>query len=157
MTPSPTVAVHLLALPVPIAAKAQQHVDELLRDFALMQGSDEERHVPRRLLDIVDRLTKQFAEVSDDARSRLEASLARGDKVIDDHVLELPPEAGPASQALGDILDEADEYCRQGRHLLTLATPPDCLTYRRWYLSEVIGQLAGAAPTPWPESVHRVG
>lgn len=146
-----------MALPLPVAAKAQQHFDELLREFALMQGSDDEQHVPRRLLEIVDRLTKQFAGVNDDARARLDAAIASGHPVIDDHVLELPPEAGPASSALGDVLDEADEYCRQGKHLLTLATPPDCLAYRRWYLSEVIGQLEGAAPTPWPESVHRIG
>ena len=159
MTAPTLTAVHLLALPVPIAAKAQQHFDELLREFALMQGgSHDEGHaaVPRRLLEIVDRLTKQFAAVNDAARERLEAAVARGDQAIDDHVLELPAEAGPASSALGDILDEADEYCRQGKHLLTLATPPDCLAYRRWYLSEVIEQLQGAAPTPWPESVHRI-
>jgi hypothetical protein len=157
------VEVHLLALPVQIASRAQQHFDELLREFALMQGGEddpgegEHRPVPQRLLDIVDGLTKQFAGVNDAARERLEAAVLRGDRVIEDHVLELPPEAAPGSQALGDILDEADDYCRQGEHLLTLETPPDCLAYRRWYLSEVIDQLGGAAPTPWPESAHRTG
>ena len=48
------------------------------------------------------------------------------------------------------MLDEADRYCRQGRHLLTLATPDDLLAYRRWYLREIAEQLAGAAPVPWP-------
>lgn len=37
--------------------------------------------------------------------------------VIDDHVLLLPAAAAPA---LGDIIDEADAFCRTGQHLLTL-------------------------------------
>ena len=151
--------IHLLALPVAIAARAQQHVDELIREFTLISASttdDDDRHVPRRLMELVDVLTRQFAGINDEPRERLEAAIARGDRVIEDHVLELPPEAAPASQALGAILDEADEYCRRGQHLLTLSTPEDCLAYRRWYLAEVIDQLAGAKPTPWPESAHRL-
>jgi hypothetical protein len=35
----------------------------------------------------------------------------------------LPAGVGPAAQQLGDMLDEADEYCRRGDHLLTLAAP----------------------------------
>lgn len=153
------VTVHLLELPVPLAASVQEHFDGLLREFALMQSgaaSDaeaghDERHVPRRLTQLVDTLTTQFAGVDDLPRERLEEAIARGDAQMDDHVLELPPEAGPASQALGDLLDEADDYCRRGQHLLTLATPPDCLAYRRWYLSEIIGQLEGRPPVPWPQ------
>lgn len=65
MTAAALVPVHLVALPVPVTAKAQQHDDELLRELALMQSG------------------------------------------------------------------ESDE--------------------------QVIGQLEGGAPTPWPESVHRIG
>ena len=39
------------------------------------------------------------------------------------------------------MIDEADDYCRQGEHLLTLASPPDCIAYREWYLGQVVGQL----------------
>ena len=153
------VQVHVLELPVPIAAKTQQHFEELLREFSLMQAGaaadvesgDDERHVPRRLMALVDTLTQAFAGMNDDARSRLNAAIARGDAQIDDHLMELPREAGPGAQALLDMLEEADEYCRRGEHLLTLSTPQDCIDYRRWYLAEVVGQLAGQPPVPWSQ------
>jgi hypothetical protein len=47
------------------------------------------------------------------------------------------------------MLDDADEYCREGRHLLTLATPPDLLAYRRWYLQQFVDQARGRPATPW--------
>ena len=45
--------------------------------------------------------------------------------------------------------------CRQGEHLLTLATPPDCVAYRHWYLAQVADQLEGAQPVSWPEFQRR--
>ena len=145
---------HLLLLPVPVAARARQQFEELTREFALMHAGAADGHgaeVPRRLMDMVEVLTTRFAGLNDDARERLDAAIDRGDEVIEDHVMSMPPEAGPASRALGDMLDEADDFCRQGRHLLTLATPPDLVAYRRWYLGEVADQLVGAAPTSWPQ------
>jgi hypothetical protein len=150
------VDVHLLELPVPLAGRAQQHVEELMREFALVHASaagpagDSHRLVPARLLELVDSLAVRFAGVNDDARERLEAAIARGDRVIADHVLTLPPEAAAASEALGAMLDECDVYCAAGKDLLTLATPPDLRAYRRWYLDEIVAQLAGGAPTSWP-------
>jgi hypothetical protein len=50
------------------------------------------------------------------------------------------------------MLDEADEFCRRGRHLLTLETPPELVVFRKWYLQEFIDQIErGAEPTAWPE------
>ncbi len=147
------IPVHLLQLPVQVAARAQQHVEELLREFSLMHSgsSTDGRDVPSRLMELVEMLTRRFSGINDDATERLEAAIRRGDLVLADHVVTLPPEAGPASLALGQVLDEADDYCRNGQHLLTLATPQECLDYRGWYLSEVVRQLEGAPPTPWPD------
>ena len=50
-----------------------------------------------------------------------------------------------ASQHLGAIFDEADAYCRSGEHLLSLATPPDALRFRRWFLGQMVDQIAGGA------------
>ena len=156
MTHAGVSAVHLRQLPVPLAAKARQHFEGLQREFALIAAgtddSEREQHVPSRLLQLVDILTAQFAGINSEADQQLEDAIDREDHVIDDHVLVLPKEAAGASQALGDLIDEADEYCRQGEHLLTLETPPDCVAYRSWYLGQVIGQLNGAPAVPWPES-----
>jgi hypothetical protein len=146
--------VHLLELPVPLAARARQWFEELMREFALIHAgaADHERpEVPGRLMSLVDLLVAQFSGLNDDARNRLEDAIDRGDQVIADHVVEMPKEAGAAAQALGAMMDEAEAFCRQGRHLLTLAEPPAVLAYRRWYLEEIVAQLAGAAPTPWSQ------
>lgn len=149
------VPVHLLELPVPLAVQAQQHVEELMREFALITGGrdsgEAHHHVPRRLLQLVDVLTEQFAGVNNDASERLAKAIDSGVQVIDDHVLELPAEAGPASTALGVMLDEADDYCRSGQDLLTLATPDECVAYRRWYLTQVVEQLDGKPAVSWPD------
>jgi hypothetical protein len=159
--PGESVPVHLLQLPVPLAEKARQHFEGLLREFSLIaagnEGGSPTHHAPRRLIELVEALTAQFAGINADADQRLEDAIDAGIDTIDDHVLSLPAEAGPASQALGDMIDEADDYCRKGEHLLTLASPADCVAYRRWYLGEVIGQLQGQAPIPWPDSEQARG
>lgn len=150
------VTVHLLELPVPLAARATQHFEELQREFALMAatGQSAEHETPVRLLSLVAALTAQYGGVSDEATQRLDAAIDRQDDVIADHVLHLPAEAAGATQALADMIEEADEYCRQGRHLLTLATPDDCVAYRRWYLGQVLDQLAGRPARPWSPTVR---
>ena len=153
--------VHLLELPVPLAARARQWFEELMREFTLIHAGSADGHerpdVPTRLTQMVEMLVTRFSSLNDDARQRLDAAIERGDEVIADHVMDMPPEVGPASQALGAMMDEADEFCREGEHLLTLATPPDLLAYRRWYLGQIVDQLAGQEPTPWPAYRQLVG
>lgn len=152
------VEVHLLQLPVPLAAKAIQHFEELTREFALIAGgsasSDPAHQVPARLMELIDALVQRYGGLNTEAEERLAAAIDRGDVVIEDHVLDVPPEADEATRALGAMVDEADDYCRSGEHLLTLESPRDCVAYRRWYLGEVLAQLRGEPPTPWPDSAE---
>jgi hypothetical protein len=154
--PDGLVAVHLLRLPVPLAAKARQHFEGLMREFELIaagsSGGESHHQVPARLTQLVEALTSQFAGVTTEADERLEDAMEQQLEEIDDHVLELPVEAAPASEALGALIDEADEYCRQGEHLLTLGSPPDCVAYRNWYLGQVVSQLGGGPAIAWPDS-----
>jgi hypothetical protein len=150
--------VRLLQLPVQVWAASQEHHDELLREFALMTAGREERDdeappVPVRLLRLVEELTARFGGSSDAQEARLFAAAARGDEVADVVEFALPEAVGPACVQLGQLLDEADEYCRAGRHLLTLATPTEIRVFREWYLGQVRDQLAGGPPEPWPD--HR--
>lgn len=152
--PSGSVQVHLRQVPVRLWSQAQQLTDELLREFALAAAQadeDEDPHVPARLSALVDTLSSQFAGVGTAQEEELSAAAARGQEVVDDLVFLVPPEAAAASTALGDLLDEADDYCREGHHLLTLAAPAEIVAFRHWYLGSFIRQVAGAAPVPWPE------
>jgi hypothetical protein len=145
------VEVRLLRLPLQVWQRTQEHVDGLLREFALIAQDEEAKAAtPGRLLALVQHLTAGFGSFSESQRMEMEEALAHGDTEID-LTYYVPPAAAPAAQQLGDMLDEADEYCRRGDHLLTLATPEEELRFRHWFISEFVDQLGGAPPTPWPE------
>jgi hypothetical protein len=153
VTPDELVPVHLLDLPVRIAAAADEHFTELHREFMLIASSTEDdHHVPARLLALVMSVTVDYAGLNEEATRRLEQAIADGETSLADHVLRLPPSAGGAAQALSDILDEAEEFCRDGHHLLTLAAPPDVVAYRHWYVEQIQLQLCGEDPVPWSRS-----
>jgi hypothetical protein len=153
-----TVVVQLRGLPVPLAARAREHSEDLLREFALITADVVEqeapaagREVPVRLLDLVVRLAQQFFGWTSDADRRLESAIAAGTSVID-HEVELPYEASAATSEMARLLDEADRYCWTTDTLLELVTPPECVAYRRWCFAQVLDQLDGRHPVPWPES-----
>jgi hypothetical protein len=154
--------VRLLQLPVQVWAASQEHHDELLREFALMtvgQSSPEGQPpaVPVRLLQLVERLTASFGGTGDEQREQLFAAAARGEQVVDELEFVLPAAVGPAAAQLEQLLDEADEYCSAGQHLLTLATPRELRLFRTWYLRQVQDQVAGTPPVPWPDYVAAAG
>jgi hypothetical protein len=152
--PEDLVEVQLLQVPIPLWSKAQQLTDELLREFALAsaQADDgDEHHLPARLTRLIHHLNARFAGSSTAQEEELHAAAAAGQAVLERLVFTVPDAAAPASLELAAMLDEADEYCRQGQHLLTLAAPDDVVAFRRWYLGEFIRQPSGAAPKPWPE------
>ncbi len=149
MKPTELVAIHLIGLPLPDQAAAAEHFDGLLREFALINTSDETRSgVPARLISLRNDLVSRFESFTADAVAHREAAVARGETVVD-LTFHVPAEAAAAAAELADLLDEADDYCRAGEHLLTLATPPHLERYRRWYLGEFIRQTEGLPPIPW--------
>jgi hypothetical protein len=144
--------VSLLALPVKVWAGAQERMDALLREFALITtgGQVQSHHVPRRLLALIESLEVQFAGVSAGQELLLRDAAESGKRVIDLHY-EVPREVVEASSALAAMLDEADAYCAEGQHLLTLAPTVEELRFRRWYLAQFVDQVAGMPPVAWPD------
>lgn len=151
-----TVEVHLLQFPVELWGRAREHSDEMQREFALMSISSPglsasgERPVPVRLVELSRTLRSQYATATSTQQRQLEAALEAGQQELEDLVYVLPPAAADASRQLAALFDEADEHCRRGEHLLTLATPADLVVFRRWFLGEMARQIEGGAPTPWP-------
>jgi hypothetical protein len=68
-----------------------------------------------------------------------------------DWTLVLPQGAVLACEFYDAMLDEADEFGLSQR-LLTLPASPTSVAVRRWFLSELIGQLHGKAPVAWSDS-----
>jgi hypothetical protein len=166
MTASPgaeeLVTVVLRGLPVAVHARASEHGQELQREFTLLHLQLErqaaagdavrsaEGDVPRRLVELVEALQGRYAGYTTEQEDQLEAAIEQGVDSLD-LTFRVPPDAAAASVDLGEMLDEADAYCREGRHLLTLATPPEALAYRQWYLQQFVDQIAGRPGQSWRE------
>lgn len=146
------VDVQLLGLPLAIHQAAEEHRDELRREFALLRLQDADggaADVPVRLLDLMDSLEARFSSFTESTRLEIEEAVERGEETLD-VVFRVPPEVRTGISQLGELLDEADDYCRRGGSLLTLQTPPEALAYRRWYLDQFTRQIDGEPATPWP-------
>ena len=149
--------VRLLGVPIAVHGAAQEHSAELIREMYLIAqqlhssgGDGISEHLPVRLVELVEELTGEYSGWTAAQDRQLEDAVASGVESID-LVYQIPSGAGAAAQHLGAMLDDADEYCRAGQHLLTLATPPNLKRYRQWYLGEFVRQLAGEPPTPWSQ------
>jgi hypothetical protein len=148
------ITVELVGLPVAVQVRAQEHSDELVRELTLvgerMRQRGDHAGLPARLVALIEQLTSQYSGFTVEQEKQLAEAIACGAETVD-LTYRVPRSAAAASQALGEILDEADDYCRAGQHLLTLATPDELVSYRRWFLAQFTGQAAGAPPVPWTE------
>ena len=147
---APLFEVRLLQMSLAVVRRSSEHNDELLREFALIrdEGSDQ---VPARLLALMEELRSRFASFSAGPTAALEAAMEGPQEEID-LVYQVPMETRQAVAQLGAMLDEADDFCRAG-DLLTLATPPEALAFRRWFLDEFVRQLDGEPPRSWPDAI----
>jgi len=75
-----------------------------------------------------------------------DAALERTDVVV-----EVPPGSGPTFDKMAEMLDLADQFCRDER-LLALQRTPLQRSYHGWLLAEFARQLDGADPRPWDGS-----
>jgi anti-sigma B factor antagonist len=144
------VEVQVLGLPIPIYTRAAAQGDALQREFAFIQSGTPDGSVPQRLLALVEELETRYAGVGATPQAALQAAMDRGDSAID-LTFEIPADIGTASEHLLDLLEEADSYCRAGRDLVTLVTPPEAVAFRRWFLGEFIAQSSGRPATSWLE------
>jgi len=143
--------VRLRELPLRLHERSQAHGAGLTREFRLLaEGGDDGEDVPARLLQLVAVLGERYDSATEEQDALIEAAFAGGQQTLDEVVYLVPGDVAGAATALEALLDEADEFCRSGQHLLTVVTPPELRRYRRWYLSEFVRQLADEPPVPWP-------
>ncbi|MDQ6797877.1 MAG: hypothetical protein M3011_07645 [Actinomycetota bacterium] len=143
--------VRLLALDLAELHDAEAHHDELFREFALIAAADPSpgHELPGQLVTLIDELTARFAVFASGPQDELAAAAERGDQEVDVSY-RVPRGVAEAVTRLAELLTAADDYCRNG-DLLTLAPPPEAVTFRNWYLGEFVAQCRGSDPTPWPE------
>ena len=144
--------VRILGFPLDVYQRTAEAFEGLRREFALVAlRTPEALEVPARLLQLIEALTDEFEGASSEPDRLRDEAISRGEHVVDELVHHLPPAAEAACVALNGMLDEADEFCRQGEILLSLASPPEAVVFRRWYLGEMTAQLHGEPPIPWSE------
>jgi hypothetical protein len=144
------VTVHVQGFPLQVHARAQQQSAEMRREFQLILGQEalHPGSVPARLLDVSNALSGRYSGFTEEQERQIEEGIASGAERLDELVFRVPASVGEAAAQLAAVLDEADEWCRQGK-MLVLATPPDLVVYRNWYLDEFRRQAACEAPRPW--------
>ncbi len=141
MTSGDLVEVRLVGLPLEVQRMTNAHYDALMREFELIRQSDNAAGtVPVRLLDLVDELSTLFDEFAEQPRAVLDAALESGGTTVD-LVYQVPNELVDACHRLLDLLDEVDDYCIAGEHLVTLSPPP----------------AVARVPRLVPARVHRAG
>jgi hypothetical protein len=146
-------------IPVRLWQQSQEHSDELLREFMLIAAeqrrSQRSHGVPQMLTELIEELTGEYGGFGEANDQLLTDAAAAGVDAVD-LVYQLPAAVSDGARRLGELLDAADDYCRAGEHLLTLATPPSQVAFRRWFLDEFVRQIAGDQPTPWPDYVRKI-
>lgn len=152
------VTIVLHSMPPTLWLSARQHHDALLRELNLY-GSDGSVDVDFALADAARRaisvpLLRAIDEAHAEGRTR--PALPAGHPsplpwVPDDLDLEIQvrPEEGPAFLALQDTLDLAERLALTGE-LLIRPGLPEIVALRDWACEQVVAQLAGSPPAPWP-------
>jgi GAF domain-containing protein/anti-sigma regulatory factor (Ser/Thr protein kinase) len=151
---SPEQSIHLLGIPVALLQKSSEEYEALFRELRLMKersgSAPEAPPLPERLAVLVSQIGTRFNGLGpgmDDLWQR-----AVDNKVeYFNWTLDLPQSAVAAVEFYDAMLDEADEFGLAQR-LLTLPASATSVAVRRWFLSELTGQLHGKAPVAWVDS-----
>lgn len=141
----------LLGLPLRARARLSQHMESLLREFALVQIREEQgadASLPRQLLDLAVELQTTYAPHRAQRAQAMDDALVAGLETFDSVYRTSTASLGYVTHLL-DVLERADDLCREERHLLTLPAGEDLVRFRRWLFGEIIGQLQGERAHPW--------
>jgi len=130
------------AVPVDGYLALQAHNDALYRELELvsieLETTGPGRVVPP-LAELVGQLYSRFRGQRDSYRDVVAAAQARGDATVDLET-KVPPAAAGAALDYLELLERADELCRDGV-LLTPEPPAEVKTLRRWFVEEMVAQL----------------
>lgn len=140
--------VRLVGVPVRVLEATRRHHDELMHEFSLLAVQENlSDDVPKRMLELIDTLGRQYANTSDRSDAQVNAAIERGDATVD-VTYEVAEHVVDAADRLGALMDEADEFCKR-EQMLTLQRPPIAKEFADWYLEEFRRQIAGEPPRPW--------
>lgn len=154
--PPATAAITFVGLPVVLWLAARDHHEAVIRELALHAA----RHpadapTPERLAladlargYISARVAQEVASAGRPQPARPSTAGTQSPATLD-LVVTMSASAAESFGALQDVLDSGERLAAAGL-LLAHAGLPEVVAVRDWACEQVIAQLAGVAPSPWP-------
>ncbi|WP_205473349.1 ATP-binding protein [Nocardioides sp. SYSU D00038] len=140
------VRVEIRGIPLAAYAGFQRHFRELRREVRLLALAHEAEYpLAKNLSDLFGTLERQLRDIA--GLERVEAALQAGRETTDVEVSVPRGDARTLNRFL-ELLDLADEFCREER-LLSLARSPEQRRFQAWFFGEFVRQAAGEAPVAW--------
>ena len=156
---SETRRVVLASMPATLWLSARQHHDAILREFVLYCA---EHGAPKTDLAAVDKARSTISNALIDALDEAHASGTARPVLPDGHPsplpwvpdhldlhVEVPADTAWQFAALQDALDVAEALALEEKLLLRPGLP-EIIAVRDWACEQVIAQLSGSPPAPWP-------
>jgi anti-sigma regulatory factor (Ser/Thr protein kinase) len=143
------IRVHILDVPLGLYVGFQQHFRELRREVRLLSLAHQSDYpLAKSLSDLFGSLDRQLRDGI--GVEQIEAALARGNESTD-LVVHMPRATAETLSRFVELLDLADEFCREER-LLSLARSAQQRKFQVWFLCEFVRQAKGEPPLSWLEA-----
>ena len=141
-----TIHVRLLGAPIRALAEFETHYRELRREVRLLALAHEDKYpLAKSLADLFGSLQREVQDGLD--ADEVRRARAEGREAVDLNV----PVSADEAETMGrfvELLDFADEFCRQQK-LLSLARTKPQVDFQTWFFSEFTRQGSGHSPRRW--------
>jgi len=158
-TPDPVTEVVLASMPATLWLSARQHHDAILRELVLHRAEHADVEVDLIAADsartmISDALLLALEQAHASGRTRPVLPDGHPSPLlwVPEHLdlsITVPSDAAERFAALQDVLDVAERLAVSGA-LLCRPGLPEIVAVRDWACEQVIAQLSGIPPAPWP-------
>jgi hypothetical protein len=138
--------------PLRLWAEQEEYTQDLLREFQLLlmgeQSGRMKESAPGQLIELANLFQTRFGSLLQSISEERQSAYDRGlDRI--DSAIPLIEGAPQLLEQVRQVLEAADDFCRQG-DLLLLPRPAHLVAFSDWVRAELIAQYEGADPTPWP-------
>ena len=145
------VRVQIVGVPLRLYIEFQQHFRELRREVRLLALAHENDYpLAKSLSDLFGTLDRHLREGI--GVEQIDAALA-ANRSATDLVVHMPRATARTLSRFIELLDLADDFCRQQR-LLSLARTAEQRRFQNWFLCEFVRQAEGEEPVAWTETVR---
>jgi anti-sigma regulatory factor (Ser/Thr protein kinase) len=147
--PEDPVRIEIAEVPLDLYVAFQRHFRELRRELRLLALAHERDYpLAKDLSDLFGALDRQLRKGI--GLEQLEAAVGAGQATTRSDLV-ISATSVATMERFVEMLDLADEFCRQER-LLSLARSDEQRRFQQWYLGEFVRQGRGEPPTSWHDA-----